>query len=113
MRPTSSWTGKRGFSDLLVLLAAVTLAVAGCSPSGPAASTSAPDGARVPGPPKVVRIDNRKENTAGISIFATNNASQRETTWTFHAGLTAYDAQSNLVGRLAARVPSVAAVIGR
>jgi peptide/nickel transport system substrate-binding protein len=54
-----------------------------------------------------VKIDNRKENTAGISVFATNNASQRTTTWTFHAGLTAYDAQSNLVGRLAAKIPSV------
>ncbi len=108
MRLTTSWTGKKTGSHLFVALAALTVAVAGCAPSSPQGSAPAGDGARAPGPPKVVRIDNRKENTAGISIFATNNASQRETTWTFHAGLTAFDAQSNLVGRLAAKVPSVA-----
>ena len=101
------WTRNAGVPRrLLVLLAAGSVVLAGCSPTGPAASPQG--GERVAGPPKVLRIDNRKENTAGISIFATNNASQRETTWTFHAGLTAYDAQSNLVGRLAAKVPSVA-----
>src|SRR5438477_515890 len=105
MRSASSWIGKRGMAAWLVLLVAV-LAAAACAPAAPSSAPPA-EGPRPAAPPKVVRVDNRKENTAGISIFATNNASQRETTWTFHAGLTAYDAQSKLVGRLASKVPSV------
>ena len=95
---------------LLVLLAAGATVLAGCAPANPSPPSSSQAPAQVqgaPAAPKVVRFDNRKENTAGISIFATNNASQRTTTWTFHAGLTAYDAQGDLVGRLAAKIPSI------
>ena len=78
MRSASSWIGKRGTAAWLVLLVAVLSAVA-CAPAAPSSAPPA-EGPRPAAPPKVVRVDNRKENTAGISIFATNNASQRETT---------------------------------
>src|SRR5436309_2018208 len=106
MKPFRFRTGP--FRRLTLLGAAAMVVLAGCARSAPSTPPSGAETPAVAGPPKTVRIDNRKENTAGISIFATNNASQRETTWTFHAGLTAYDNQGNLVGRLAAKVPSVA-----
>ncbi len=100
--------GARVSRGLLTILAAAALATAACAPSGSSAVSQPQDGGRVAAAPKILRFDSRYENTSGISIFATNTASQRQTTWAFHAGLTAYDAQSKLVGRLAAKVPSVA-----
>jgi peptide/nickel transport system substrate-binding protein len=92
--------------QLLTALALGIVLLSGCAPGSPPASNQA--GERAAGPPKILRLDNRKESTTGMTVFAGNNGSQRETQWTFHAGLTAYDAQNNLVPRLAAKVPSVA-----
>jgi peptide/nickel transport system substrate-binding protein len=108
MRSRSAWIGGAGCPGrLLVLLVSGMVVLAGCAPAGPAASPASQDSPRVAGPPKILRLDNRKESTTGMSVLAGNNGSQRETQWTFHAGMTAYDAQNKLVGRLAAKVPSV------
>jgi peptide/nickel transport system substrate-binding protein len=52
-------------------------------------------------------MDNRRE-PYGLSLMVGNNPHQREANYSFHAGLTAYNANSEIVGRLAAKVPSIA-----
>jgi len=79
----------------------------GCAPAGPAVPSDQ-TGAPAPRTTKTLRIDNNKETTTGIGAFTTNNGNQREVAWIFHAGLTMYDTQGDLVGRLARKVPSIA-----
>lgn len=108
MRSHIARIGEAGVAGrLLVLLTAGFVVLAGCAPGGPAPSPAPRDGGRVAGPSKVLRLDNRQE-PYGFAVLIGNNFHQREINYSFHAGLTAYDAQSNLVGRLAAKLPSVA-----
>ena len=79
----------------------------GCAPAGQAVPSDQ-TGAPAPRTTKTLRIDNNKETTTGIGAFTTNNGNQREVAWIFHAGLTMYDTQGDLVGRLARKVPSIA-----
>ncbi len=109
MRPRFAWKRTVGGCRPPFLLIAGLVALTGCAPGGPAASPqSQPQpNERVAGPPKVLRLDNRQE-PYGFSILIGNNLHQREINYSFHAGLTAYNANSELVGRLAAKIPSVA-----
>ena len=94
-------------SRLLVLPAVGAVLLASCAPAGPAASVqgNAPPTLKTT---RTLRIDNNKETSTGIGAFTTNNGNQREVAWIFHAGLTMYDTQGDLVGRLARKVPSIA-----
>jgi peptide/nickel transport system substrate-binding protein len=106
MLSTVGWNGRAGVSGrLLMLLLAGMVVPAACAPGGPAASPQ--DRERVAGPPKVLRLDNRRE-PYGLSLMVGNNPHQREANYSFHAGLTAYNANSEIVGRLAAKIPSIA-----
>ena len=97
MRTQIARIGEAGVSGrLLVLLTAGFVVLAGCAPGGPAPSPAPRDGGRVAGPPKVLRLDNRQD-PYGFAVLIGSNFHQREINYSFHAGLTAYDAQSNLI----------------
>ncbi len=91
---------------LLALLAVGSILVAGCAQEpGRPTQDAAPAAPRVA---TTIRIGNKLESNKGIAVFTTQNANHREVAWLFHGGLSAYDAQGNLQGRLARKVPSVA-----
>ncbi len=104
----------RSNSRLLVLIAGGAMVLAACAPGS---TTMRPDGAAGAQPPpqrtKTLIIDNRKENTAGVAVFSTNNGWQMQTAWTFHAGLTAYDAQGTCSHARRAKCRRSPMVIGR
>jgi peptide/nickel transport system substrate-binding protein len=90
-----------------VALLAAALLLAACAPAGPEAASTA----SAPSPPRVtrtLRMGSKLESNKGIAVFTTQNANQLEVAWMFHQGLSAYDAQGNLEGRVARKVPSVA-----
>jgi peptide/nickel transport system substrate-binding protein len=107
-----SWLARVGKIEspgrLLVLLIAGGVVLASCAPQGPASQASAPgDAQQAAASPKVLRMDNRRE-PYGLSLMVGANPHQREANYSFHAGLTAYNANNEIVGRLAAKIPSIA-----
>ncbi len=92
---------------LVVSLGAVLL-LSSCAP-GPAASRTDTGGSPQAGSaPKTLRMATRAEPVAGIAVFGGSGDGNAQNTWMYHAGLTAYDGQGNLLPRLARKVPSVA-----
>lgn len=97
----------RAVGRLLVLLAAGAVLVAACAPT-PAAQrqTSGSDQQR-PSAPTTLRIGTNREPVEGINLFGGSGEAGQQHQWVFHAGLTAYDPQGNLLPRVARKIPSI------
>ena len=94
---------------LLTLLAASVVMLAACAPAAP--NRRGPSEAAVEKPagqPKTLRIAAIVEPLGGIALFGGTGNVGYQWTSMFHAGLTAYDAQGNLLPRIATKVPSIA-----
>ena len=74
------WIARTRANRLRPLLSLGVVLLAACAPTTPLPPPSGDQSPRVAQPPRVFRFDSRYENTSGISIFATNTASQRQTT---------------------------------
>jgi ABC-type transport system substrate-binding protein len=92
---------------LLVVLVSGTTILAGCVPGpGPSSQSNAP----VAHVTKTLRTSDQYEPVTGVSVFAAwgiSEARAGQIAWMFHSGLTSYDAQGNLEGRLARKIPSI------
>ena len=104
------WMRRRGSSVLAALLLVASLVAMSCAPAqapGGVVSNNQP-GSQV-ARTKVVQIGmvSSREPNAGIAL-GSGGIGGLEHNFTFHAGLTAYDAQGALTPRVAAKVPSVA-----
>jgi peptide/nickel transport system substrate-binding protein len=95
---------------LLPLIVGGLILLAGCAPTPSARNAEGGlSGAEKPaGPPKTLRIAAIVEPLGGIALFGGSGNVGFQWTSTFHAGLTTYDAQGNLIPWVAAKVPSIA-----
>ncbi len=92
---------------LLAVLASGVVILSGCAP-GPEASRES--GAPAAHATKTLRTSDQYEPVTGVAVFAAwgiSEARAGQIAWMFHSGLTAYDAQGNLQGRLARKIPSI------
>src|SRR5207249_10566565 len=97
----------RGIVRLPVLLIGAIALLAGCAPAPQTSHEPAAAGARTT---RTLRTSDQYEPATGVAIFAAwgiSEARAGQIAWMFHSGLTAYDAQGNLQGRLARKIPSI------
>src|SRR6266540_3793008 len=92
-------------ASVVAVLSLASLLV-GCAPQGNSRSDGGPAG-QAPATPKMIRVGTLKEPSTGIAMFAGSSNMSAQHIWTFHAGLTAVDAQGNLQPRIANKIPSV------
>jgi len=91
-----------------MLLAGGLIVLAGCAPTPPARGTEVDKSAAKPaGPPKTLRIASITEPLSGIALFGGSGNVGFQWTSMFHAGLTTYDGQGNLLPRVALKAPSI------
>ena len=89
-------------------IVALSLLVLSCGPAARSGEQSAGDPRSQPAGPKTVRVGMvaSREPRTGIGLGA-GGIGGLEHNFTFHAGLTVYDAQGNLLPAVAAKVPTV------
>ncbi len=93
------------FRHLFFFVAVGVTCLSGCAPSSVATRQESPPSAQAT---RTLRLGMRSETATGLAVFNTRTSNQEEAAWMFHAGLTAQDAQGDLQGRLARKVPSIA-----
>jgi peptide/nickel transport system substrate-binding protein len=94
----------RGVIGLLALLVGGTAVLASCAPTSETSNQPVARTART------LRTSDQYEPVTGVATFAAwgiSEARAGQIAWMFHSGLTAYDAQGNLQGRLAHKIPSI------
>jgi peptide/nickel transport system substrate-binding protein len=99
---TPRWTLSSRF---IVLLVGAAVFLSACAPTAPR-----PDAGSLavrPSAPKTLRIGTNREPVEGIAVFGGSGEAGQQHQWTYHAGLTAYDPQGNLLPRLARKIPSL------
>jgi peptide/nickel transport system substrate-binding protein len=90
-----------------MLLTGGTIVLAACAPAPPARSMEGDRSAKSGGPPKTLRIASITEPLSGIALFGGSGNAGFQWTSMFHAGLTTYDGQGNLLPHAALKVPSI------
>src|SRR5438045_2008538 len=89
----------RAFSRILMVVAGAAVLLAGCAAPAAPRGASEPEGGGAPArtaAPKTLRMATIREPVDGVVIFAGSGNILAQFGWIFHAGLTVYDAQSNL-----------------
>ena len=96
-----------GAKHTLLLLVGAVVLISSCAPAPTTPRSDAGVSPQSRGVPKTLRMATRAEPVAGIALFGGSGDGSAQNTWMYHAGLTAYDGQGNLLPRLARKVPSV------
>src|SRR5262245_35727766 len=93
----------------MACMIATTLVSSCAAPQGPrsAGGSEGQTQSSRPSTPKTLRMAAIREPSDGVVLFAGSGNILAQFGWMFHAGLTVYDAQSNLTPWLARKVPSV------
>src|SRR5438874_883601 len=95
-------------TKLFATIVLATAVLAACAPnSARTTSSDAAPGADQPRPTKTLRLGVTQEPKEGVALFSSNGGNGVNVAFTFHAGLTVYDQQGNVLPNLAQKVPSI------
>jgi peptide/nickel transport system substrate-binding protein len=92
---------------LMVALGAVLFSGCAAGPAAPRQEGATTDSVSRATAPKTLRMGTNRESVDGLVVFAGNGEPAAQQMWMFHAGLTTYDPQGNLLPRVAQKVPSI------
>ena len=102
-----------GKTERVGALCMVALLAMGCATTTAPTSSAPEPGQSSPATaaattPKTLRIGIARDIITGVVLFGGSGLAGMQYAFTFHSGLTVYDAQGNLLPRMAQKVPSVA-----